>query len=436
MSLLSTARPVSPSRLAALAATLVALLSLSLSAVGSPARAQAEPIPIGIAVAQTSDTALLGQEQVVGAQIAEKFFNDRGGVNGRPIKLIYQDAAGAPETAVNAFNALINANVVAIVGPTLSTQARASDPVANTAGVPVLAPSNTAAGIPQIGAYITRVSAPVAAYAKNAIVVAKDLDKSLQNVAVMYAQDDVFSTSETKVFQAGVQELGLTLTTVQTFSVKDKDFTTQIGAVLDTKPGLVIVSGLAVDGGNLIKQLRELDYKGLIIGGNGLNTANMFAVCQDKCDGMLVAQAYRGEFDSPINKDFVAAYKDATKRDLPPQFTGQAFSCVQIVVEALKNLDKKGNKLDLKDLAALRTALNDEIQGGTWDTPLGKLTFTKVKNDKGEVAGAEVNQTAFHVAQIKMNADGKTGAFVFVKTIIVTPAAPAAAATADATAAK
>lgn len=410
-------------------AILLALVALSFASVGVPAHAQAtqpaalsgDPINIGIAVAQTSDTALLGQEQVVGAQIAEKFFNDRGGVNGRPIKLIFQDAAGAPETAVAAFNTLINQNVVAIIGPTLSTQARASDPVANTAGVPVLAPSNTAAGIPQIGEYVTRVSAPVAAYAKNAVVVAKDFDKNLKNVAVMYAQDDVFSTSETKVFQEGVKELGLNLTTVQTFSVKDKDFTTIIGAVLDTKPGLIVISGLAVDGGNLIKQLRELDYKGLIIGGNGLNTANMFAVCQDKCDGMLVAQAYRGEYDAPINKDFVAAFKESTKRELPPQFTGQAFTCVQIVVESLSRLEKGGMKLDMKDLAGLRKALNVEIQKGTFDTPLGKISFTKVKNDKGEVAGGEVVQLAFHVAQIKMNADGKNGQFAFVKTITIAP---------------
>jgi len=377
-----------------------------------------EPIPIGIAVAQTSDTALLGQEQVVGAQIAEKFFNERGGVNGRPIKLVYQDAAGAPETAVNAFNSLINANVVAIIGPTLSTQARAADPVANTAGVPILAPSNTAAGIPQIGQFVTRVSAPVAAYAANAVIVAKDINKDLKNVAVFYAQDDVFSTSETTVFQSGAKSLGLTVTTVQTFSVKDKDFTTQIGAALDTKPDLIIISGLAVDGGNLVKQLRELDYKGLIIGGNGLNTANMFPVCQDKCDGVLIAQAYSGGLDSPINKGFVQAFRDATGRLNPPQFTGQAFSCVQIVVDALKSLQKKGNALDLKDLAALRKVLNDEIQTGTYDLPLGKISFTKVKNDKGDVAGGELIQTAFYVAQIKMAADGKTGQFELVRTFV------------------
>src|SRR5258708_4137410 len=226
-----------------------------------------DPILIGVAVAQTTDTALLGQEQVVGAQIAEAFSNQRGGVNGRPIKLVYQDAAGAPDTAINAFNTLINGNVVAIIGPTLSTQARAADPVADKAGVPVLAPSNTAAGIPQLGAYVTRISAGVASYAFNAISVAKDMNANLKNVAVAYAQDDVFSTSETQVFQKGAKDQGLTVTTVQTFSVKDKDFTTQNSTMLGTNPDLIIISGLAVDGGNLVKQLRDLGYKGQIIGG-------------------------------------------------------------------------------------------------------------------------------------------------------------------------
>ena len=62
-----------------------------------------DPVLIGIAVAQTSNVALLGQEQVIGAKLAEKFFNDRGGINGRPIKLIYQDTAGDEQGAINAF---------------------------------------------------------------------------------------------------------------------------------------------------------------------------------------------------------------------------------------------------------------------------------------------------------------------------------------------
>src|SRR5258708_38966942 len=238
-----TSRPVLVVAVFMLLAALVSMQGLPVQ----PARAQGgtqaalsgEPILIGIAVAQTSDTALRGQDQVAGATIAEAFFNQRGGVNGRPIKLVYQDAAGSPETAVNAFNSLINGNVVAIVGPTLSTQARAADPIADKAGVPVLAPSNTAAGIPQIGAYVTRVSAGVASYSFNAISVAKDMDPSLKTVAVMFAQDDVVSSSETKVFQKGGTDQGLELTTAQTFSVKDKALTTPINAWMGVNPGRI-----------------------------------------------------------------------------------------------------------------------------------------------------------------------------------------------------
>ncbi|HLY28147.1 MAG TPA: ABC transporter substrate-binding protein, partial [Aggregatilineales bacterium] len=143
-----------------------------------------DPILIGVALAQTGSSSLLGQDQVVGAKIAEAYFNQRGGVNGRPIKLVYQDAGSTPDTATQAFNTLINGNVVAIVGPTLSTQAFAADPVASKAGVPVLAPSNTAGGIPQLGAYVTRISAGVASYAVNAITLALKQNPGIKNVAV------------------------------------------------------------------------------------------------------------------------------------------------------------------------------------------------------------------------------------------------------------
>ncbi|MGB2926478.1 MAG: ABC transporter substrate-binding protein, partial [Limnothrix sp.] len=78
-------------------------------------------IPIGVGVAQTSNVALLGQEQVIGAKLAETYFNDNEGINGTAIKLIFQDVAGDEQGAINAFNTLINQdNVVGIIGPTLS----------------------------------------------------------------------------------------------------------------------------------------------------------------------------------------------------------------------------------------------------------------------------------------------------------------------------
>src|SRR5260370_41984116 len=59
------------------------------------------PIPIGVSVAQTGPVALAGQEQVLGAQIAEEDFNKHGGGHGRPLKLIFHDGGGDQPTAIN-----------------------------------------------------------------------------------------------------------------------------------------------------------------------------------------------------------------------------------------------------------------------------------------------------------------------------------------------
>jgi branched-chain amino acid transport system substrate-binding protein len=292
------------------------------------------------------------------------------------------------------------------VGPTLSQQAFSADPIADRAKVPVLGPSNTAKGIPDIGEFVARVSAPVSVVAPNAVKAALKINPKIKKVAVFYAQNDAFSKSETEIFQKTIKDQKLDLATVQKFQTTDTDFQTQATSAINLKPDLAIISGLAADGGNLVRQMRELGYKGLIIGGNGLNTSNLFPVCKALCDGVLIAQAYNPEYVSPINKAFRDAYKAQYKKE-PPQFSAQAFTGVQVFVDALKNLDEGGaKKVSEMPLAELRVALNQQILRGKYATPIGEISFTP----KGEII-----QKDFYVAQIKMDADGTNGKFAFLK---------------------
>ncbi|MEH2245240.1 ABC transporter substrate-binding protein [Nostoc sp.] len=362
-------------------------------------------IPIGIAVAQTSNVALLGQEQVAGAKLAEKYFNSKGGVNGTPIKLVFQDTSGDEAGTINAFQTLINKDkVIGIVGPTLSQQAFSADPIAERAKVPIIGPSNTAKNIPEIGDYVARVSAPVSIVAPNSVKAALKQNPQIKKVAVLYAQNDAFSKSETEIFQQTVKDQGLELVTVQKFQTSDTDFQSQATNAINLKPDLVIISGLAADGGNLVRQLRELGYKGLIVGGNGLNTSNLLPVCKALCDGVLIAQAYSPEHPGEINAAFRKAYTEEYKKE-PPQFSAQAFTAVQVYVEALQALDKK-SKVNKLQLPELRTELNKQILVGQYNTPLGEIGFTPI---------GEVVQKDFYVAQIKMAKDGSQGKFTFIK---------------------
>jgi branched-chain amino acid transport system substrate-binding protein len=244
----------------------------------------------------------------------------------------------------------------------------------------------------------------VAVVAPNAIEAALKSNPQIKKVAVFFAQNDAFSKSETETFQQTVKDKNLELVTVQKFQTTDTDFQTQATNAINLKPDLIIISGLAADGGNLIKQLRQLGYKGLIIGGNGLNTSNIFSVCQAQCDGVLIAQAYSPELPNEVNKAFRDAYKAQNKKE-PPQFSAQAFTGVQVFVEALKAVDSK-TKLNTLPLAQLRTQLNQQVLAGKYDTPLGAIAF----DPEGEI-----KQGQFYVAQIKMETDGKNGKFAFLK---------------------
>ena len=366
-------------------------------------------VPVGAVLALSGNANVYGQDQRLGLNLALAAMNGGGGINGTPLRLAIEDSGSDDPGANAAMTLQINRGMLAVIGPTLSQQAFAADPIAQRRGVPVVAPSNTAKGIPQIGHFISRVSAASDVIAPLSIAKALQLQPGIQRAAVFFAQDDAYSTAETAVFQKALADKGLKPVTVQRTNLADTDFQSQISATLALKPDLIVLSLQGVDGGNLVRQLRELGYKGTIVVGNGMNTPNIYPICQKYCDGLLIAQAYSPELATPANQAFVKAFTANQSRSgkgpkIPPQLTAQAYTALQVVAEALQRLDKR-QPLKTLTVAAARKALMDEILGGTYQTPLGEIRFTP----EGEVI-----QKDFFVAQVRMNPGGRSGRFALL----------------------
>ncbi len=387
------------------------LLTLGLLVAGCSSDAGSQPVdlaggvPVGAVLALTGNANVYGQDQKIGLELALQHRNGNGGINGQPLKLALEDSGSDEPGANAAFTLQINRGVLALVGPTLSQQAFSADPIAQRRGVPVVAPSNTATGIPEIGFFISRVSAQSSVIAPLAIERALKIQPGMKRAAVFYAQDDAYSTAETTIFQKALKEKGLDPVTVQRTQLNDQDFQNQISAALRERPDLIVLSLQAVDGGNLIRQLRELGYRGLIVAGNGMNTPNIYPICQKYCDGLLIAQAYSPELDTPANTAFLKAFQAAKGGAIPPQLTAQAYTALQVIGEALVRLDKR-QPLKGATLTAARKALMEEILAGTYATPLGEIRFTP----EGEVI-----QSQFFVAQVRMDPGGRSGRFALLK---------------------
>ena len=383
---------------------------LGLTACSDPSANQpinlAKGVPVGAVLSLTGNANVYGQDQRTGLNLALAAINGGGGINGKPVSLSIEDGGSDEPGANAAFTLQINRGVLALIGPTLSQQAFSANPIAQRRGVPVVGPSNTATGIPEIGSFISRVSAQASVVAPLAINRALELNPSIRRSVVFFAQDDAYSTSETVIFQNALTAKGLKPVSVQRTQLNDQDFQNQITSALQQKPDLIVLSLQAMDGGNLIRQLRELGYKGTIVVGNGMNTPNIYPICQRFCDGILIAQAYSPELPTPANRAFLQAFQanQGGAKAIPPQLTAQAFTALQVVGDALKRLDST-TPLTTLTVAKARTALMAEILKGRYQTPLGDISFTPA---------GEVVQKKFFVAQVRMNPDGQSGRFALL----------------------
>ena len=402
-------------RLAALLAVALAVLAW-LGRRADPASQTLPPIgaaegvlSLGAVIALTGNANLYGQDQRLGLALAERWYGTQArrdpAAFPRRVRLQLEDGASDEASAIAAFNVMMSQGVVALIGPTLSQQAFAADPIAQRRGVPVVAPSNTAQGIPQIGSFISRVSAQSSVIAPLSLAEALRRDPSLKRVVLFYAQDDAYSTAESAIFLKALAARDLSPMSVQRTQLGQNDFQTPITAVLPQRPQLVVISAQAADGGNLIRQLRELGYRGQIVVGNGLNTPNIYPICQRWCDGILIAQAYSPELATPVNRAFLALHRQSQGEGPPSQLTAQAWTAYQVLFEAIQRLQRRGG-LHQVSLGEARQRLMAELLTGRYDTPLGPIRFG---------ADGEVIQGRFFVAEVRMRPGGREGRFTLVR---------------------
>ena len=90
-----------------------ALITPALSA--APAFAAGEPIKIGFSMAQTGSLAGTGQQALLGMKIWEEDINAKGGLLGRPVKLVYYDDQTNPSSIPGIYTKLMDVDKVDLV---------------------------------------------------------------------------------------------------------------------------------------------------------------------------------------------------------------------------------------------------------------------------------------------------------------------------------
>lgn len=348
---------------------LTTILLPSCSAPGSVETGKAvekTSVIIGAFIGLSGDVLAYGDSQKKGIELAKAEINESSYLgDSKELKIIMADAGANGESAKAAVTRLIHEDkAVGLIGPTLSSQALIADPVAQAAGIPVIAISNTAPGITEIGNYIFRCSLPESEVIAGSIKTAAS-QLWIKNVAYLWGNDEDYMIAGYKAFTSAVDKYGLRVVCDQTFSRGDTDFSSQLKEIIKASPDAILASALAKEAVLIIVQARELGYRGTIIGGNGFNSQNVINQAGTSAEGVLVGTAWNSAGTNPKNHEFISNYQKAYDTK-PDQFAAQAYTATWLFANAIRNSEKA-------DPASIREALSHIIN---FTTPLGAFSFT------------------------------------------------------------
>lgn len=325
-----------------------------------------ETVPLGAIFGLSGPISVYGIPQSQAVELAVSEINESGYLGDSTLEVIFEDAQGDRDQAINAMTKLIEEDeVVGVLGPTLSDQAFSADPVAQEAQVPVMGVSNTATGITDMGDFVFRNSLPESAVIPGTITQATE-ELGLETAAVLYGNDDEFTVSGYDVFIEALEENEVEITAESTFSTGDADFNSQLTNLLATDPDALVVSALAAEATQIIIQARELGYDGPIIGGNGFNSPAVLEQAGEDAEGVIVGAAWNvAATEQPQSSlDFIANFEEANGSQ-PDQFSAQAYTGAWLFATAIRCADSAA-PADIRDALA-------GIEG--FESPLGEFRF-------------------------------------------------------------
>jgi branched-chain amino acid transport system substrate-binding protein len=329
----------------------------------SPAKAKGPAVHarIGVISILTGQGSGYGEAITNGFKLARDEINARGAVH---IELVIEDSSGKQEQALAAAQKLINSSqVVAILGPTLSTEMKVVGPEANASGVPILGTSTTAVGITRIGKYVFRNALPESQAIPASV--GKAVTKyGIRKVALLYGNDDVFTKSGFDTMKQAAEDRKLGILTIETFQKGQSDYKAQLTKIKALAPDAVFCSALYEEGAVILSQARKMGIKVPFVGGNGFNSPKVIEIAKEAAEGLVVATPWFADKNDPKVKSFVSRYEKAFGKK-PDQFAAQAYDALYIMAEALG----KAGKAD-------REKLRDSLAGiRNFDGVLGRFSF-------------------------------------------------------------
>jgi branched-chain amino acid transport system substrate-binding protein len=378
-------------RKTALAATAVVAAVTGIA--GTAAAQSGPPIKIGFSIAETGGLAPNGKPALLAHKIWEEDVNAKGGILGRPVKLVYYDDQSNPSTVPGLYTKLLDIDKVDLVIGAYATQMVApAMPVVmqkNKVFVSLLALAvNTEFKYPNYFAMIPSGPDTKASFTEGFFQSAMAQDPKPTTVALV-AADQEFSRNACDGARDNAARAKLKVTYDSTYPPSTTDYAPIVRAIAATKPELVVVCSYPPDSVGIVKAVNEIGFKPKQIGGAmvGLQATTLKAQLGPMLNGIV-------NFDMwlPVPKlqfegvnDVIAKYQARAKAEGVDPLGYYMVPCSYAQLQVLQQAIEGTKSLDDKKLSAY-------LHANTFHTVWGDIKFNK----DGEWVQPRMLQVQFH----------------------------------------
>ena len=318
-------------------------------------------IPIGLVVSKTGPfSESYGLPMLRGFELALEEINNSQ-IGDARIKFRIEDDKGTIDAAVEAFNELIQ-QVPAILGPTLSSQAREVFPIAEQNQVVAFASISAASGLSAIGNFNFRVNLPTDVLNPSGVE-ATQKRLGYQKVATIYDESDLYSTDSDAELRKALINNGVQILTSETFQTGDTSFSDQLTRIMKLNPDALFVSALNTAMAEIVIQGRQILPSSVDFIVPDI-TETEVKIAKDAAEGVVTFTGWAKNAPTPGNEAFVRNYRAKYNVD-PSNWAAQSYTAVYILATAIANAKSTDS-----------TAVRDEMARiSNYETVLGEFSF-------------------------------------------------------------
>jgi branched-chain amino acid transport system substrate-binding protein len=248
-----------------------ALISPALARTPANAQGGGEPIKIGFGMALTGPLAANGKQALLGAKIWEEQTNAKGGLLGRPVKIIYYDDQSNPSTIPGIYTKLLDVDKCdLVVGPYATAQAAPAMPVVIQKGKVFISlfalAVNSEFHYPKYFAMLPSGPDTKPAFTEGFFQVASEQNPKPATVAMAWA-DLEFSHNAAEGARINAKKYGVNFVYDKSYPPATTDFTPIVRAMQATNADLALICSYPLDSVGMVKAINELNYTPKMVGG-------------------------------------------------------------------------------------------------------------------------------------------------------------------------